>query len=239
MTITWLGQAGLLLAGAGVTVLIDPYLSDALRETGGDMYARMTPADTRFADARPDFLLLTHAHGDHTDLPTLRRILSREEGIDVLASGHAYDILADDYALRHTMIRVSRGVEWTRGGVCVRAVLAVHSDETAVGYVVQMAGKRLYITGDTLYHRDIPADVGKGIDYMLPCMNGKGNNMNPEDAARLTNAIAPRAAFPVHYGMFASYHADPDLYIAALNGKTPARRLPLYQAYDPEEMQAI
>ena len=32
MKITWLGQAGLLLEGEGLSVMIDPYLSDSVEK---------------------------------------------------------------------------------------------------------------------------------------------------------------------------------------------------------------
>lgn len=61
MKITWLGQAGLLLQGAGITVMIDPYLSDSVAALQPENHRRQ-PVDERFftvpagcagADPRP------------------------------------------------------------------------------------------------------------------------------------------------------------------------------------------
>ena len=53
MKITWLGQAGLMVETCGKTVLIDPYLSDSVREINPKNYRRV-PVDERFLQVKPD-----------------------------------------------------------------------------------------------------------------------------------------------------------------------------------------
>ena len=62
MKITWLGQAGLLFEG-GLSVMIDPYLSDSVGEKHGN--PRRVPVDERFFAAAPDVMIFTHNHLDH------------------------------------------------------------------------------------------------------------------------------------------------------------------------------
>ena len=66
MKITWLGQAGLLFETCGKTVIVDPYLSDSVARINPNNKRRV-PTDERFLELKPDFLVLTHAHLDHTD----------------------------------------------------------------------------------------------------------------------------------------------------------------------------
>jgi L-ascorbate metabolism protein UlaG (beta-lactamase superfamily) len=84
----WLGQAGFLLRGGGLTLLVDPYLSDSLAEKyrGTALpHRRMMPAPIEIADLPPvDLVLCTHAHTDHMDPGTLRPLLARQPGARIL-----------------------------------------------------------------------------------------------------------------------------------------------------------
>ena len=59
LTVTWLGQSGLLLVGGDKIVLVDPWLSPH-RE-------RATPPPQLEWPNRIDLLLITHGHGDHLE----------------------------------------------------------------------------------------------------------------------------------------------------------------------------
>ena len=81
---------------------------------------------------------------------------------------------------------------------------AEHSDIHPIGVIIEAEGKRLYITGDTLYNTDIFEDVlpFAPIDALFVPVNGVGNNMNMADAARFCEVIKPRVAVPIHWGLF-------------------------------------
>ena len=69
MKITWLGQAGLLFETEGKTVVVDPYLSDNVRNFEPKNYRRV-PVDERFLKINPDVIVITHNHLDHLDKET-------------------------------------------------------------------------------------------------------------------------------------------------------------------------
>ena len=54
--------------------------------------------------------------------------------------------------------------------------------------------------------------------------------MNAEDAARLTEELAPRRVFPMHWDMFARYAGDPERFAGCLTTElTEILRCPPYQ----------
>ena len=100
------------------------------------------------------------------------------------------------------------GTEISLGELHFRAVFAAHSDREAIGVVITGDGKRVYHMGDSLYHRHIFADPVEDIDLLILPINGKGNNMNAVDAARMTRDLAPNRVLPMHWDLFKAFGCD-------------------------------
>ena len=201
MKITWLGQAGLLFETSGKTVIVDPYLSDSVKKIEPQNYRRVA-VDERFLQIKPDIILLTHNHLDHTDPETLSHYLSHDSTVTVLASGNAWQNVRKAFGgVKNNYIQFNCGTEWTEGELYFKAVYAEHSDDRAIGVVMYAEGKTYYITGDTLYNAKIFKELPEKIDYVFLPINGRGNNMNMSDAKRFCEKIgAP--AIPLHCGLF-------------------------------------
>lgn len=197
MTVTWLGQAGLLLRTQTATILADPYLSDSAAPVSGH---RRQPIDPRFLSVVPDILLCTHNHLDHADPQTLSCYLREDTAVTVLSPHSVYTGLRT-YPGRHNLVEMSPGVVWTQQGIAFTAVKAVHSDPYAIGFLISDGRKTHYITGDTLYHPGMLGALPPDIDTVFLPINGRGNNMNADDAASLAARIGARRAVPLHWGM--------------------------------------
>ena len=79
---------------------------------------------------------------------------------------------------------------------------AEHSDEYAIGVVVDDGDKKYYFTGDTLYNERVFKELPKDIHAVFLPVNGAGNNMNMADAKAFCERINPNCAVPVHCGLF-------------------------------------
>lgn len=200
MKITWLGQAGLLIETGSDRIVVDPYLSDSVEKIQS-YNKRRVPVDKRFLEIKPTVILLTHDHLDHTDPETLCHYLGSETKVTVLAPERAWQTVRKFGGLKNNYVRMARHTEWSENGIRYRAVFADHSDPTAVGYVLEIEGKTLYITGDTLYNSDIFGDLPAKIDVVFLPVNGKGNNMNMTDGARFCERIGAKSV-PLHCGLF-------------------------------------
>ncbi len=208
MQITWLGQAGLLIEAAGKKIIVDPYLSDSVAKVN-PKNARRVPVDKGFLGIIPDILVLTHNHLDHTDPETLPHYLSVGGKVTVLASSNAWGEVRK-YGGEHNYVCFDRHTEWSEEGIRFIAVHAEHSDNAAIGVVIEAEEKRLYITGDTLYNKKIFDDVLPlgDIDAIFLPINGVGNNLNMADASRLCEKLSPKVAVPVHFGLFDDIKGD-------------------------------
>lgn len=205
MTVFWLGQAGLLFEFNGVRVMVDPYLSNSVEKVEPKNYRRQS-IDEGFFDIKPDILILTHNHLDHTDPETLERMFSKHGGICVLASYNAWQT-ARKFGGDNNYVMFNRGTVWTEKGIKFEAVYAEHSDDKAVGVIISYGGRNYYITGDTLYNKKVIKDINIPIDVVFLPINGAGNNMNMTDAAHFAEEIKAKTAVPIHFGMFDSLNA--------------------------------
>ena len=203
--VTGLGQAGLLLEFDALRVMIDPYLSDSIAQIDPKKHRR-TPVDPAVWDVRPDMMIFTHDHRDHYDEETVRRFLTADRRMTVLSPFSVWQKVRG--IGRHNCVLLSPGVEWTQGGVTVCAVPAAHSDPHALGVLLKTPDFCAYVTGDTLYSRRVIEAVDTPVDVVFLPVNGEGNNMNAQDAARFARAIGAKRAAPLHIGRFDDMTAE-------------------------------
>ena len=211
--LTWLGQASFRVE-AGLDLLLDPYLSDSVFAAEG--LARLVPPPFLPEELAPELVLLSHHHLEHTDPQTLERL----GGTPYFAGPQSPCRLLEEIGIsKKRMKPLSPGEVWQFKRLTVEAVSAKHSEDS-LGFVLNIAGMRLYFTGDTLYHPALAEGRGE-LDLLMVCINGKLGNMTVEDAALLTAELKPKTVMPMHWGMFAENTADPQEFAELVAKKVP------------------
>lgn len=169
------------------------------------------------AGKRPDavFVLLTHDHGDHMgDYFEMLKVLS-DAGLPVKTTGQS-DLLRSglipDFrkaGLDPAKIVVNGGAAMNFGGVSrhgemtAHLVPALHSNlhaYPAAGFMLDIGGVRVYLSGDTDLFGDIRL-LGERYqpDVGIVCVGGGPFTMGPQDAARASGWVGIAHAIPVHY----------------------------------------
>lgn len=217
----WLGQSGFVLKSAGVTVVIDPYLSEHLTrkyEGTARPHVRMTRAPLRGGElSGVDVVLCSHKHSDHLDPGTLPDLLAASPGATLLVPaslvGHAVGLGLP--AAR--VVGLDAGQTWERPGLSVRAVASAHegldTDDRGrhlyLGFALALGGLRFYHSGDGLAYDGLAAAIGREpLDVMFLPINGRdpsrgvAGNMSAAEAVGLADAVRPRFVVPHHYDMF-------------------------------------
>ncbi len=170
-----------------LTIAVDPY-------GGAERYAAM---------GKPDIVLITDIHGDHMDSSTLVNLdLSKatlvvpqavqEKLVKILPAGTKMEWLAN-------------GGTKTLQGIHISALPMYNLPDTpgirhpkgrGNGYILEMGGKKVYISGDT---EDIPEmRTLKGIDIAFVCMN-QPYTMDIKQAASAVLEFKPAIVYPFHY----------------------------------------
>ena len=149
----------------------------------------------------PDFVVITHAHGDHFNAETLAGLdLSKAE---LFAPQSVTDELGDIKFNKISPLSNVAGA--ARNGIHIEAMPMYNlpNDETARhqkgwgnGYVITLGGMRIYISGDT---EDIPEMRAlQNIDYAFVCMN-LPYTMTVDQAADAVLEFKPKVVYPFHY----------------------------------------
>lgn len=205
LRITWLGHSTVLIELDGVVLLTDPLL----RRRVGHLRREAT-VDLSGLPA-PDAALVSHAHMDHMDVPSLTA-LGRELPL-IVPRGAARTLTRRGFAsVNELAVGETSGV----GAVTVTATAADHQVRRtplsaltpAHGYLIG-GTRRIYFAGDTGLF-DGPR-VAEGADVALLPVSGWGprlppGHMSPLDAARALALLAPATAIPVHWGTYAPLH---------------------------------
>lgn len=178
-----LGHASLMFLWQGLVIHVDPY--SAVYD-----YARLPHAD---------LLLITHHHSDHFDLRAIAQVCKSDT--TVVSSQLVADKLRGALAMSN-----GEKVQW--GGVRITALPAYnrlhmrhpnepyHIPGEGNGYLLELAGLRIYIAGDTELIPEMD-HLGRIDIAFLP--KNLPYTMSDEMFVAAARRIRPRFLYPYHY----------------------------------------
>ena len=177
--ITPITHASVQVEHAGKVIQVDPW-------SRGD-YSHAKPAD---------LILVTGVEADHFDLAAIERI--RKPGAPVVIPAAGEDKLAGGTVL-------ANGETKSVAGIRVEAVASYdlipgdpfHPKGRGNGYIITLAGKRIYFSGVTECVPEIQAI--KDIDVAFLCFNSPHGRMTAVAAASCAATFKPKVVYPYHY----------------------------------------
>ncbi len=217
MTIAWLGHATMLLDLFGVRILTDPALRSRVGVSVGPVTLgpkRYVAPALRARELPPlELLLLTHAHMDHLDLATLRRL---PRDLTVVTAASTADLLARFRFRRIVELAwgESRRFETDRGGLTIEALPVRHWGARMPhdrprgfnGYLIERCGHRVCFAGDTAYTSFDAVGRRGGVDLMVVPIGAYdpwiASHCTPEQAVAMADQARARFVAPVHHGTF-------------------------------------
>lgn len=213
LAVFWLGQAGFVIKRSNGTVLaIDPYLSDCCERYFG--FKRLIPHLLSAQQLRPDYLITTHAHYDHFDPDSVPTLLAHGgELVAAMDCRLECERLGIPTDKRAHFLRVGDAV--SAPGIHITAVPCDHGDMTpdAIGLLLEIDGKRIYVAGDTAFHKDyFSAPLLHEADLAILPINGAFGNLDALQAAEAAALLQPRLTVPCHFWNFAEHGGDPALF---------------------------
>ena len=218
VTLAWLGHATVLINFYGVRLLTDPALFPRIGVDVGLgsigplrlIHCALTP------DELPDLdlVLVSHAHFDHLDTPSLAAVRGMPAAVMATATS---DLLPRRHYSSVTELRWNESATVTtrRGEVLVRAIEVKHwgarlqrdTYRGYTGFIVEREGAKLLIGGDTASTHAFHAHRRFGpfeaaimpIGTYDPWIR---NHCTPEQAVTMADAAGARLFVPVHHQSF-------------------------------------
>lgn len=208
---TWIGHATVLLRMGDLSILTDPVFSNrigmsvASRTLG---LARLAPPALRFDDLPPvDLVLLSHAHFDHLDKPTLKALAS--DRTLVITAFRTRRLVPRGFA---EVLELDWGESYTHKGLTVSALQPAHwGARTALdhrrgfnSYLLESGGASVFFAGDTAHThafrglRDVDLALF-GIGAYEPWINA---HANPEQVWEMFTSMGARTLLPMHHSTF-------------------------------------
>ncbi len=214
--VTFIGHSSFLLQVGGRKVLVDPVFSKRLI-----LLRRQRRPGVLVKDLPPiDLVLLTHAHMDHLDMASLRRVIRATRRL----SGRAPEVVVpqgvEDLVARLGFSAVHRLAWWESIGAQSLKITMTPCKHWGArmfrdthrgygGYVVEGSGQTVYHSGDTAYFegfREIGARLKPQV-ALLPIGAYfpdayRSVHTSPEEAVRAFVEVGATQMIPMHYGTF-------------------------------------
>ncbi len=198
--LTFLGHSAWLIENNDVTIVIDPFLE-------GNPLAIHKPGDIK-----ADYIVLSHAHGDHIGDT---EAIARANDSTIIANFEIATHFGNKGFKVHPL-HIGGGHDFKFGRV--KLTQAFHGSSfpdgsyggMPAGILLTLDDKTIYHTGDTGLFSDMGL-IGRHqhVDVMLVCI-GDNFTMGIDDAAEAVALVKPDLAIPMHYKTFDMIDVDPE-----------------------------
>lgn len=219
VTIGWIGHSTVLINFYGKWILTDPVM---VKRVGVHLFGSLSigvrrhvlPA-IRWEDIPTiDYLFLSHAHMDHFDIPTLRRLANPHT--TVVTSKNTSQLLKG-ISFQQVLELENKETLDLNGELQVQAVPVRHWGNRYpwnirygyTGYLLERKGRRIFFPGDTAYTPDFKwlRQVGE-IDVCLMPIGAyspntyQRNHCTPEQAWEMYQHTGAKYLIPIHWNTF-------------------------------------
>jgi len=213
--IVWLGHASFFIRLNGVNILIDPCLRSlpTLKRKVG------LPCEIEEIVGL-DYILMSHGHRDHFDVPSLKKIIPQNLGVEMLVPlkmGKLLDPMG--------MYRYQEAAWWqeykTDDRVNIVFLPAKHWNKRGLfdfndmlwgSFLIESHNQQIFFSGDTAYEghfKDIQQVLDTEVDVCIlpigaykPAEIMKHSHTSPEEAIQAFHDLKGKRFIPMHYGTY-------------------------------------
>jgi len=218
--VTWINHASFLIETPQGNFLVDPVYSPCCGPFGKFGPKRVHAPGIPLEEL-PEihFVLLSHDHYDHCDLPTLQRVVNAHDPVGITPLGNRglltragfSRFIELDWWENHThapnlTITVTPSQHWSN------RLSGRRNRRLWGGFFIQAGNTYLYFVGDTGYHETLFTDVRKRLgapDLAMvpigayePRWFMREQHCNPAEAVQIHRDVGSRLSLAMHWGTF-------------------------------------
>lgn len=226
ITIAWIGHSTVLINFYGKIIITDPILFEKV----GVYFWGTTFGQSRYSPPaiepeempKPDIVLLSHGHMDHTDYKSLKFLTEKyPKQIDCITAYNTSDI-SDNLEWKSI-----KELDWNEGSVVqdvsITALRVKHfgwrypwekdrsrgfmkDGRSFNAYLIEKNGKRILFGGDTAYQNYFEQGISGSVDIAIMPIGAynpwKLNHCNPEEAFQMALGVGSKYFIPIHCNTF-------------------------------------
>lgn len=195
MKATYYGHSTIGISGDAMDVLFDPFITPNKKAK-----------DININILKPDYIFISHAHGDHVaDMAAIQKN-SKAEVICIVETGSWVE---EQGVSPEKITAMNLGGTLKTSFGSAKMVYALHTNSTPegnyaglpVGYVLKINGKNIYFAGDTALTVEMQLLAEEKLDWaFLPI--GGFYTMDVEDAIKAAKMMACKNIIGIHYNTF-------------------------------------
>lgn len=217
ITVSWVGHATLLVGIRGHWFLTDPMFGQRLAGVvPRKVEAALSPSELPPLDA----ILVSHAHFDHLDIPSLRQLAD----VPLIVPPGIPTFLPADLP-QQEVVALDPWQTWRHGDVRITAVPASHGDgrylvdrwhtRSHTGWIIEVGNRTVYFAGDTGYvaaqARELAGRFRIDVGLIPVGPAGRASwverlradvHATPDAALDLFAATGAQWMVPIHFGTF-------------------------------------
>ncbi len=227
LRVTFVGHSTVLIQTESLNILTDPIWSGFASPVSGVGPQRIQLPGILFNKIpKIDLILVSHSHYDHLDLPTIRRLVRRDDPMIVVPLGNDVIIQQEDATAR------IKALDWGESYAATDLVniylqpvqhwsartMWDHNKALWGSFVIETPGGNIYFAGDTGYGEGYnfirtQKEFGQFRLALLPIGAYKPrwfmehNHLNPEEAVLAHKKLNAKQSLGIHFGCF-KYLAD-------------------------------
>jgi len=229
--LTWVGHSSFLVQTPKANLLVDPIWAKWLK---GIKRLRNPAFDI---DDLPgiDLVLVTHAHFDHLDRRTLRKVAEKQPIVVPFKVGN----LVHDLGFK-SVHELDYWDCFQRGAARITLTPCRHwgarmlhdSHRGFGGYIIEVDGRTIFHCGDTAFFEGFK-EIGRRFKIDIALLpigaydppSGRQVHMNPEEALQAFQDLGARWMVPMHYGTFRLSYEPPEEPLQRLHAAAKAQGL--------------
>ncbi|MFH1377156.1 MAG: MBL fold metallo-hydrolase [Planctomycetota bacterium] len=219
LIVTFINHTTVLIQMDGINILTDPIYSQRCSPLSWAGPMRRRPPGIAFDDLPPiDYVLISHNHYDHLDVPTLKRLRDAHQPVFITGLGNAALLQSEGI---DSVVEIDwRESTSIKNDLTIIGTPALHhsirgvSDKNRslwLGIVIKSRNGNVFFSGDSGYYdgfKTIGDDYGPFRLALLPIGAYKPRwfmqafHSSPDEAVKIADDIRSRLSVPIHYGTF-------------------------------------